>query len=91
MGAAILRAEWRRSSKERNPQAERLTGIKDQIVWRAMAQGGRITTGEAASFLGVPPLEVEHALLSLIAEGRAVPEPSDSSDIVYRIDSPLAG
>ncbi len=88
IGAALLWAGYRGSKKGRSPEVERLTSVKDQIVWRAIASGGRITAAEAATFAGLTEIEVEHALMSLVAEGKAVAEPGGTSGIVYRIDSP---
>ncbi len=88
IGAAILWGGWR-SAKRVNPEVERLAHVKDQVLWRAVAQGGRITVAEAAAHSGLPQLEVEHALMSLVSEGRAAAEPGESGDIVYRIDSPI--
>ncbi len=90
VGAAILWGDWRTSAKSKSPEAKRQAEIKDQIVWRALAQGGRITSAEAAAQAGLEPLEVEHALLSLVSEGRAEVEAGESGDIIYRIDSPVA-
>ncbi len=91
VGAAILWAGWRAASAKRDPALERLAGAKDQIIWRALAQGGRITAAEAAPIVGLPELEVEHALMSLVSEGRATAEAGDSGGIVYRIESPISG
>ena len=91
VGAAMLWAGYRSSSSARDPEAERLASIKDQIVWRAIAQNGRITAAEAAGQTGLAPTEAEHALMLLVSEGRAAVEPGESGDIVYRIDSPLGG
>ncbi len=88
IGAAILWGGWR-SAKRVNPEVERLAHVKDQVLWRAVAQGGRITVAEAAAHAGLPQMEVEHALMSLVSEGRAAAEPGESGDIVYRIDSPI--
>jgi hypothetical protein len=91
VGAAILWASFRVSAVRQDPEGERMALIKDQIVWRAVAQGGRITSAEAAVHAGLPPLEVEHAMMSLVSEGHAIVEPGESGDIVYRVDSPVAG
>lgn len=88
VGFAMLYAGWR-SGKHRDPEAERLAGIKDQIVWRAMAQEGVITAAEAAAHAGLPETEVELALMSLLSEGRASAEADDNGQIVYRITSPV--
>lgn len=89
VGAAFLWSGYRSTSKRQDPEVERLAGIKEQIVWKAIAQDGRITAAEAAAHAGLPPMEAEHALMSLVSEGRAAVEPGESGDIVYRIDSPL--
>lgn len=89
VGAALLRATWRQSSQKQSPEAQRTAAIKDQIVWRAVAQGGHITASEASDHLGVTPLEVEHALLALVSEGRALAEPGETGEVMYRIDSPV--
>ena len=91
VGVAMLWADYRSSSRRRDPEAERLAGIKDQIVWRAMAQGGRITAADAAAHAGLTELEAEHGLMSLVSDGQAIVEPGESGNIVYRIESPLAG
>ncbi len=91
VGAALLWAGFRGSNKRQSPEAERLAGIKDQITWRAIAQGGRITVAEAVAHSGLPQLEVEHALMSLVSDGRAAAEPGQEGDIVYRIESSLGG
>lgn len=91
VGAALLWAGYRSSKKGRSPEAERLSGVKDQVVWRAMAKGGRITAAEVAEGSGLAEFEVEHALMSLVAEGKAVAEPGSGGRIVYRIDLPQAG
>ncbi len=87
-GIAMLWAGWRKSSKS-DPESERLSGIKDQIVWRAMAQGGRITAAEAAAQVGLPEMEVGLALMSLLSEGRASAEAGEAGQIVYRVESPV--
>ena len=87
VGAALVWAGFRGSVQRRDPEAERLNMIKDQVVWRAMAQGGRITASEVASHGNVPPLEAEHALMTLVAEGRAFVESADSG-VVYRVEVP---
>jgi hypothetical protein len=85
VGAAMFWAGWRGASKS-DPEQERLASLKDQIVWRALAQEGRITAAEAATHSGLPEMEVELALMSLVADGKATAEPGDGS-IVYRIES----
>jgi hypothetical protein len=84
-GAAMLRASRKRDRSDDG----RLATIKDQIVWRAMAQGGRITASEATQHAGVPQTEVEYALMALVSEGRAAAEPGEAGEIVYRIESPV--
>ncbi len=91
VGAALLWAGYRGKKKSHSPEAERLSSVKDQIVWRAIAQGGRITAADAATHYGLTEVEVEHALMSLVAEGKAAAEPGSAGGIVYRIDSPHAG
>jgi hypothetical protein len=86
-GAATLWSGWRKSGK--SPESERLSGVKDQIIWRAMATGGRITAGEAAAHAGLPEMEVELALMSLVSEGRASAEAGEGGQIVYQIVSPV--
>ncbi len=89
VGAAMLWSDYRSTAKDRDPEFARLAGIKEQIVWRAVAQGGRITAAEAAAHGGLAPMEAEHALMSLVSEGRAAVEPGEEGDIVFRIDSPV--
>ena len=84
-GIAILRASRKRDSSDDG----RMATIKDQIVWRAMAQGGRITASEATQHAGVPQTEVEYALMALVSDGRAAAEPGEAGEIVYRIESPV--
>ena len=84
-GFAVLRA----SRKRAKPQHDKLRAIKDQVVWRALAQGGRITAAEAALHAGAPRPEVELALMGLVSDGRALAEPGEAGEIVYRIESPL--
>ncbi len=85
VGAAMLWAGWRAAGK-RDPEQERLDSLKDQIIWRALAQDGTITAAQAADHSGLPEMEVELALMSLVADGRATAEPGDGA-IVYRIES----
>jgi hypothetical protein len=85
VGAAMLWAGWRVAGKS-DPEQERLASLKDQIVWRALAQDGRITASEAAVHSGLAEMEVELALMSLVADGKATAEPGDGT-IVYRIVS----
>lgn len=84
-GLALIRA----SRKRGKPQHDKLGAIKDQVVWRALAQGGRITAPEAAVHAGVPQPEVEFALMALVSDGRALAEAGEAGEIVYRIESPL--
>lgn len=91
VGVALLWGGYRSSSRPQDPEAERLASIRDQIVWRATAQGGRIAAAEAAAHVGLTELEVEHALMPLVSDGRATVEAGESGSIVYRIESPLAG
>ena len=84
-GFAVFRASRKRGKSEH----DKLGTIKDQIVWRAVAQGGRITAAEAALHAGVPQPEVEFALMALVSDGRAVAEPGEAGEIVYRVESPL--
>lgn len=91
IGAAIIWSEYRGSSKNRDPEFSRLAGIKEQIVWKAVAQGGRITAAEAAAHAGLAPMEAEHALMSLVSEGRAAVEPGEGGEVVYRVESPVGG
>jgi hypothetical protein len=87
-GAAALWSGWRTSGKS-DPEFERLSSIKDQIIWRAMALGGRITADEAAAHAGLPEMEVELVLMSLVSEGRASAEAGEGGRIVYQIVSPV--
>ena len=90
-GLAIIWSRWRRPEKASDPNAQRLAGLKEQIIWRAVARGGQITVAEASTHAGVPPREAEHALMILVSEGRASVEPGGAGEIIYRIDSPLPG
>jgi hypothetical protein len=91
VGAAVLWSGMRSAARRHDPEAERLAATKDQLVWRAMAQGGRITAAQASAHSGLAPAEAELALMALVAEGQATVEPGDQGDIVYRIDSPVGG
>lgn len=84
-GFAVLRASRKRGKSGH----DKLGMVKDQVVWRAIAQGGRITAAEAALHAGVPQPEVEFALMALVSDGRAAAEPGEAGEIVYRIESPL--
>lgn len=87
-GVAMLWANMRGSTKRRDPEVERLNAIKDQIVWRALALGGRITAAQAADQGDLAPMDAEHALMSLVSEGRAAVEPGEAGEIVYRVEMP---
>jgi hypothetical protein len=89
VGSAMMWYGYRSGSRGKDSGEARLVGIKEQIFWKAMAQEGRITAAEAAAHAGQPLMEVEHALMSLVSEGSAVVEPSESGDVVYRVQSPL--
>lgn len=91
VGLALLWSRWRRPGKASDPESQRLAGVREQIIWRAIARGGEITVAEASSHAGVPPAEAEHALMILVSEGRASVAPGAGGEIVYRIDSPLPG
>jgi hypothetical protein len=91
IGGAIVWALFRRSTvSRRDPEAERIDSLKDQIIWRAVGQGNRITAAEAAAQSGVTPGEAEMALMALVSEGRAAAEASESGAVVYRVDAPAA-
>lgn len=91
IGGAILWALFRRSTvSRRDPEAERIDSLKDQIIWRAIGQGNRITAAEAAAQSGVTEGEAEMALLALVSEGRAAAEPGESGGVVYRVDAAAA-
>ncbi len=83
---AIVVMKKRRGKKREGSEGDLQEEIKEQIIWRAMAQGGRITAAEAASHGGRSPLDVERALLSLVAEGRAQVEVGEEEGIVYLVD-----
>jgi hypothetical protein len=89
VGAAMIWYGFRSGSKSKDPEEARLAGIKEMIFWKAIAQDGRITAAEAAAHAGLPAMDIEHALMSLVAEGRAVVEPGQTGDVVYRVQSPL--
>lgn len=80
---------WSRRRRESDDESEsgeqRL--IREQIIWRALAQGGKITVAEAAAHGGQAPFDVERALMALVAEGKARAEAGEEGDIVYYIDS----
>jgi hypothetical protein len=83
----FLWARARRSRSSKDPDALIQDQIKEQILWRAMAQGGRITVAEAAAHGGQAPEEVERALMMLVAEGQANAEAGEGGEIVYLVDS----
>lgn len=89
IGAGLLLVGWRRhrNAGSSGPEEDRLQEIQNQVIWRSMAQGGRITATEVATQAGLPLPEVERALLSLVAEGRAEAEPGDGGQVVYRIEA----
>ena len=89
VGAAVLWAGLRSRGQDGDAESQRLAGIKEQIVWRAMAQGGRITAAEAAAHAGLPEMEVEFALMSLVSEGRASAEAGEAGHILYHVASPV--
>ena len=81
----FLLVRARRSRRRQDPEAQLQRESQEQITWRAMAQGGRITAEEAITHGGQSPADVERALMMLVAEGRATAEPGDEGQIVYRI------
>lgn len=92
IGGAVLLALFRRFTvKRRDPEAERIDNLKDQIIWRALAEGIQITATEVAAQSGVTEADAELALMALVSDGRAVVEPGESGGVVYRIDTPLTG
>ncbi|MGD2151659.1 MAG: hypothetical protein PVG79_00235 [Gemmatimonadales bacterium] len=92
IGGAILLALFRRSTvSRRDPEAERIDSLKDQIIWRALGQGSLITAAEAAAQSGLSEADAEMALMALVSDGRAVAEANESGGIVYRIEAPAAG
>lgn len=90
VGAALVWAGLRGSSARASPEEKRLAGLKDQIVWRALAKDGQITVSEAVAELQLEPGEAERALMALVADGRAGVEPQKSGEVVYRIESVVA-
>jgi hypothetical protein len=90
VGAALLWSGWRSSSKRQDPETLRLNAVQDQIIWRAMALGGRITRAEAAQHTRMPAGEIEQALMLLISKGRATVEPGEKGEVVYRVDTSLS-
>lgn len=86
-GAALLWSDRRGSRSRESPEERALSGIKDQVLWRAMAGGGRITAADVAAQGELPRVDVERALLSLVAEGRAAAEAGEDGEIVYVIQS----
>ncbi|UCC73605.1 MAG: hypothetical protein JSV86_03305 [Gemmatimonadota bacterium] len=92
IGGAVLLALFRRSAvTRRDPEAERLDNLKDQIIWRALGQGTRVTAAEVAAQSGLTEADAELALMALVSEGRAVAEPGESGGVIYRIGSAAAG
>lgn len=79
------RRRRKRPGEDAVSQDQRL--IREQIIWRAVAQGGKITVADAAAHGGQPPLEVERVLMTLVAEGRARAEAGENGEIVYYVDS----
>lgn len=90
IGLALLSAGRRRSQKS-DPDAQRFEGLKEQIVWRAIARGGEITPAEVVEHTGASPADAEYALMLLVAEGRAQVEPGAAGEVVYRIESSFVG
>lgn len=91
IGLALLSAGRRRSKKKSDPDAQRFEGLKEQIVWRAIARGGAITSAEVVAHTGAPPADAEYALMLLVSEGRAQVEPGAAGEVVYRIESSFVG
>ncbi len=91
VGLGLLWSSWRRPGRSSDPDAERITRLKEQVVWRAVARGGEITAAEAAAHTGMESQEAEYALMLLVSEGRARVEPGPTGEIVYHIDAPLPG
>lgn len=91
VGLALLSAGRRKSRKKADPDAQRLDGLKEQIVWRAIARGGEITSAEVVAHTGAPSADAEYALMLLVAEGRARVEPGAAGEVVYRIESSFVG
>jgi hypothetical protein len=80
---------WARRRKgRRGADGDALEEIKQQLVWRAMAKGGTITASQAATEGHLPMIDVERALMSMVAEGRAAVEAGEGGEAVYRIDTP---
>ncbi len=90
IGGAILMALFRRSVRRSEPEAERFGNVKDQIIWRTMAGGSRVTAAEVAAQSGLSEADAELALMALVSEGRAVAEASEAG-VVYRIESSATG
>ncbi len=90
LGVALIWTGWRGSAGS-SPEVQEKANIKDQIIWRALAKGGHITVSEVADMVDLLPSDAELVLMSLVAEGRAVAEPKDSGEVVYRIESLIAG
>lgn len=90
VGMALIWAGWRASAGS-SPEEQERAKIKDQIIWRALAKGGQITVAEVADMVDLLPSDAELVLMSLVAEGRAAAEPKGPGEVVYRIDSAIAG
>lgn len=88
-GFALLWSNWR--GRRADAGLSGVGAIKDQIIWRAVALGGRITAAEAAAHCGLPEPEVEQVLLSLVSAGQADAEPGEGGGIVYRVQTPVPG
>ncbi len=90
LGVALIWTGWRGSAGS-SPEVQEKANIKDQIIWRALAKGGHITVSEVADMVDLLPSDAELVLMSLVAEGRAAAELDDSGEVVYRIESLIAG
>ena len=90
VGVALIWTGWRGSAGS-SPEVQEKANIKDQIIWQALAKGGHITVSEVADLVDLLPSDAELVLMSLVAEGRAAAEPKDSGEVVYRIESVIAG
>lgn len=85
--AVLLWSRRRRKKSGEGAVSEDQRLIREQIIWRAVAQGGKITVAEAAAHGGQQPPEVERVLMALVAEGRARAEAGENGEIVYYVDS----
>ena len=83
----LLWSRRRRAKSGEHDQSQDQQLIREQIIWRAVAQGGKITVAEAVTHGGQPPMEVERVLMTLVAEGRARAEAGENGEIVYFVDS----